>query len=109
MSFRLSTAALTVLLLLAGCSRNPQVACRRYIASGQRYFDKGQYADASIQFRKALQVDPRSAEALYCLGRTELKLKREPADNDAPEPAILVLFGCGLLLVGVAIRRRRVR
>jgi len=67
----------TIFLLLAmsGCKTDPEVAKRRYLESGQRYFDKGQYAEASIQYRKALQIDPRYADAYYHLGKAELKLR----------------------------------
>src|SRR5262249_26455980 len=75
----LSLILASLLLLLAGCKTDPETAKRRYVESGQRYFDKGQYAEAAIQYRKALQIDPRFAAAYYRLGITELKL-REPKD-----------------------------
>ena len=64
------------LLLAVGCKTDPEVAKRRYLESGQRYFDKGQYPEAAIQYRKALQMDPRYADAYYHLGKTDLKLRQ---------------------------------
>jgi Tfp pilus assembly protein PilF len=62
------------LLTLCSCSRDPNVAKRKYLQSGQRYFDRGEYGQASIQFRKALQIDHQYAEAYYRLGLTDLAL-----------------------------------
>ncbi len=42
--------------------------------SGQRYFDKGQYREAAIQFQNAIQVDSRFANAHYKLALTAMKL-----------------------------------
>lgn len=68
-------------LLLLGacsCSRNPEVAKRKYLESGNRYFDKKQYKEASIMYRQALRKDPRYGEAYYRLGLTQLRLGRLP-------------------------------
>ena len=40
---------LAVLGLLAGCTRDPNIAKARYLASGNRYFDKGKYKTGKIQ------------------------------------------------------------
>jgi tetratricopeptide (TPR) repeat protein len=68
------------LLLLCSCERyrDPNVAKRKYLQSGQSYFDKGEYGRASIQFRKALQIDHQYAEAYYRLGLTNIKLQQWP-------------------------------
>lgn len=77
---RYMAISLTVLLalLLAGCHRNPEAAKRKYLDSGQSYMDKKQYEAASIQFKKALQIDPRFAEAHYKLATALLALRRFP-------------------------------
>src|SRR5947208_2508175 len=64
-----------LLIGMIGCKTDPEVAKRRYLESGQRYFDKGQYQEASIQYRKALQIDPRYADGYYHLGLADLKLR----------------------------------
>ncbi len=65
--------------LLTGCSRDPNVRKQKYLESGQRYFDKGQYRDAEIQFENAIQVDSRFADAHYRLALAALKLEQWPS------------------------------
>jgi tetratricopeptide (TPR) repeat protein len=80
-SFATSFSALVVgLLLLCSCDRfrDPNVVKQKYVQSGQLYFDKGEYGRASIQFRKALQIDHQYAEAYYRLGLTDIKLQLWP-------------------------------
>src|SRR5208283_4080526 len=60
--------------LLTGCSRDPNVRKQKYLESGQRYFDKGQFPEAKIQFENAIQVDSRFAEAHYKLALAAIKL-----------------------------------
>ncbi|MEK7404324.1 MAG: tetratricopeptide repeat protein [Acidobacteriota bacterium] len=70
-----------VVLLLAAalsCSRDPEVVKRKYLESGNRYFDKGQYKEASIMYRQALRKDARYGEAYYRFGLTQLRLGRPP-------------------------------
>ena len=63
-----------LLLLLIGLA---QTGCRHgapyYLEAGNRYYAQGRYADASINYRKSLQKDPKSAEAHYRLGLAEMK------------------------------------
>jgi cellulose synthase operon protein C len=60
--------------LFSGCSRDPNIRKQKYLESGDRYFAKGKYREAAIQYSNALQVDPRFAAAHYQLGETYLKL-----------------------------------
>src|SRR5271166_266555 len=60
--------------LFTGCSRDPNVRKQKYLESGDRYFAKGKYREAEIQYSNAIQVDPRFAQAHYQLGETYLKL-----------------------------------
>ena len=78
--FHFVVAALCVLaaLLATGCSRDPNVRKQKYVESGQRYFDKGQYREAAIQFQNAVQVDERFADAHYKLALTAMKLQQWP-------------------------------
>ena len=73
---QIAVAAVCVLgALLTGCSsQDPNVRKQKYLESGQRYFDKGQYREAEIQFQNAIQVDSRFAEAHYKLALAAIKL-----------------------------------
>ena len=63
---------------LAGCSRNPEVAKKKYLESGMKYMDQEKYDSAAIQFKKALQIDPKYAEAHYQLAEADLKQQKNP-------------------------------
>ena len=77
--FRYAVAAVCLLAaLLTGCSRDPNVRKQKYLESGQRYYDKGQYREAEIQFENAIQVDSRFADAHYKLALAALKLQQWP-------------------------------
>jgi tetratricopeptide (TPR) repeat protein len=63
-----------LLVLLAACSTDPKVICKKYVDNGNKYFDRGKYKEASILYRRALNKDMRYADAWYRLGLTNLKL-----------------------------------
>jgi tetratricopeptide (TPR) repeat protein len=65
-------------LTLVACSRDPNVAKKRYLENGNKYFAKGKYKEASIMYRNALQKDQRYGLAYYRLALTDLKLNRIP-------------------------------
>jgi tetratricopeptide (TPR) repeat protein len=71
--------ALIPLLLILGaisCSRDPEVVKRRYVESGNRYFQHKKYKEASIMYRNALKKDMKYGEAYYRLGLTQLELRQ---------------------------------
>src|SRR5271165_6214115 len=72
------TTVLVAALLMAatGCKANPEKAKKKYLESGLSYVDKKQYDAAVIQFKKALQVDPKYADAHYQLGMAYLRQQR---------------------------------
>jgi tetratricopeptide (TPR) repeat protein len=71
---KLKTAviAISVALLLVACARDPQKAKAKYLAEGQKYMKKGQYGDASVEFRNAIRLDPRLVDGYYQLAQAEL-------------------------------------
>ncbi|HTS62598.1 MAG TPA: tetratricopeptide repeat protein [Candidatus Acidoferrales bacterium] len=73
-TIRLLAVVLAVLLGLVSCSRDPNVVKKHYYESGNKYFDKGRYKEASIQYRNALKQDPKYGPAHYKLGLTFLKV-----------------------------------
>jgi Tfp pilus assembly protein PilF len=77
--FQFAMAVACVLAaFLTGCSRDPNVRKQKYLESGQRYYEKGQYREAAIQFQNAVQVDPRFTDAHYKLAQTFMKLQQWP-------------------------------
>jgi tetratricopeptide (TPR) repeat protein len=66
-------AVAAALLTLVSCSRDPNVAKRRYLESGNRYFDRGKYKEAAIMYSDALQKDRLWGPAHYKLGLTWIK------------------------------------
>jgi tetratricopeptide (TPR) repeat protein len=73
-SKRLVAIIVTAVLALVSCSRDPNVAKRRYLESGNKYFDKGKYKEARIMYLNAKAKDQRWGPAYYKLGLTALKL-----------------------------------
>ena len=53
--------------LSVACS-NPEAAKREYLESANRFAAEGNLTEAILQYRNALQVDPRFGEARWQLG-----------------------------------------
>ena len=66
-------ATLPLLVYLAACTRDPKEIARKYVETGNKYYEKGKYKEASIMYRRALQKNMRDAQAHYRLGLVELK------------------------------------
>jgi tetratricopeptide (TPR) repeat protein len=80
--------AILVTLLLSACARDPQKAKAKYLAEGQKYMKKGQYGDASVEFRNALRLDPRFVDAYYQLAQADLAQRDWQAAYASLEKAI---------------------
>lgn len=59
-----------VLLLLVAASASAQKAERDYIRKGNRFFKDSVYVDAEVNYRKALEVNPKSTVSMFNLGNT---------------------------------------
>jgi tetratricopeptide (TPR) repeat protein len=66
-------------LLLSGCSSDPNKEKSAYLTSGDKYYQGGKYQEAVIQFRNAIQIDPRFAAAHWHLARACLRLGNSEA------------------------------
>jgi tetratricopeptide (TPR) repeat protein len=73
-SFRLVAAVLAALLGLVSCSRDPNVVKKRYFDSANKYFERGRYKEAIIQYKNALKRDLKYGPAHYKLALTAMKL-----------------------------------
>jgi len=69
---KISLCILFAFLSLAGssCSRS----ATSYVDRGNSFYNKGNYSDAILSYRKALQQDPQSGEAYYRLGMADLRI-----------------------------------
>ena len=70
--------ALMALMALVSCSRDPNSAKKHYLESGDRYFSKGRYKEAAIQYSNALKIDQRFGPAHYKLALADLKKTPRP-------------------------------
>lgn len=50
-------------LLTVACSKDPQVARTEFLEKGNRFLAQGKSQEAIVEYRNALQQDPRYAEA----------------------------------------------
>src|SRR5258708_24303808 len=76
-AYRFFAILLGVSLVAAvGCSRDPNAKKKKYFDSGNRYFEKGDYSSAAIQFSNAVQVDSLYAPAHFQLAESYLKMQR---------------------------------
>jgi tetratricopeptide (TPR) repeat protein len=62
------------LSFLTSCTTDPNVAKQKYLASGNKYFDRGRYKEAAIMYKRALEKDRRFGPAYYKLALTDQKL-----------------------------------
>ena len=54
---------------LLACSRDPEATKQKHLSRGQKYLSEQKVDEAIIEFKSALQVDPKFAEAHNQLGR----------------------------------------
>jgi len=64
-----------MLIMLTSCTTDPDRRALGYVHSGEQYFKAGKFQEAAIEFRNAVQIAPRSAEAHYQLARAYRSLK----------------------------------
>src|SRR5512138_725988 len=55
-------ALFSITVTALACS-DPAVKKQKYLESGNRYFDKGQYAEAIVEYRNAIGIDATFGEA----------------------------------------------
>ena len=75
-ALRLIVSLAFIAAIFSGCFRDPSVRKQKYFESGQRYFEKGKYPEASIQFLNALKIDSNYAAAHYQLAQSYLKMQQ---------------------------------
>ncbi len=73
---------LFVVFLLSAAAVSAQKAERDYIRKGNRLFNDSIFVDAEVNYRKALEVNPKSSVSMYNLGNT---LSQQQKFQDAME------------------------
>ena len=68
----LVVTALVVLGCLFGCSTMEQKR-DKFVNEGKVLYEKGDFVRARLQFKNALQIDPKYAPALLWVAKTEVK------------------------------------
>ncbi len=69
-----SVALLCVIALLAACS-SPEDRVASYLDKARQLFDEGQYVEARIEARNAVQIRPKNAQARLLLAELALEQK----------------------------------
>lgn len=59
--------------LISGCARTPEARLARFMAAGQRHFERKDYARAILDFQNAVRLAPTNPEPYYRLGLTHLE------------------------------------
>jgi tetratricopeptide (TPR) repeat protein len=76
MKNRFLASLLVLLCFTVACNTDPNVAKKKYVDRGNRYFEKANYKAALIMYRNALRKDLRYGEAYYRSALAEIKLAR---------------------------------
>jgi len=64
--------ALALVSSATGCSRDPHKAMLKYASSGDNYAAAGKHAEAIIEYRNALEKDPRAGDVRVKLAKEYL-------------------------------------
>ena len=64
----------SVFFLLSSCG-TPDEKKMAFFEKGNSLFEAGDYVRAKLEFKNAVQIDSKFAQAYYMLGKTALKLK----------------------------------
>ena len=65
----ISLICILVAAILAGACADPETAKQQAFESGNQYFDQKQYAEAIVEYRKAIQIDRWFGDARYKLAQ----------------------------------------
>ena len=61
-----------LVLMMVSIASYAQKTEREYLRSGNKLYNDSLYVDAEVDYRKALEQNPQSADAMYDLGNTLL-------------------------------------
>ena len=72
-------AAAMLCLLLVAASASAQMTDRQYIRQGNKQFHSGDYANAEVSYRKAIEKNAKNAQAAFNLGNALMAQKKDSA------------------------------
>ncbi len=72
--FRSASIVFLLALTLVSCKRDPNVAKKQYLESGNKYFEHQRYKNAAIQYQNAIKIDRKYGPAYYKLGMVYMKM-----------------------------------
>jgi tetratricopeptide (TPR) repeat protein len=81
---------LALMAVLVACS-HPET----YLVKGNQFFDQQRYAEASLNYRKAIQANPNFGQAYYRLALAEAKLNHADRSFEALTNAVRLMPGNG--------------
>ena len=70
--------AVAILLLMMAMSASAQID-RQYIRQGNKLFRSGDYSNAEVAYRKAIEKNPKNPQAVYNLGNALMAQKKDSA------------------------------
>lgn len=85
MLFRKMMIVVLTALTLVSCSRDPNTAVKHYMESGNKYFDRGRFTEAGIQYQNAVKILPKYGPAHYKLALVAEKIKPPSAGRAVME------------------------
>jgi len=84
--------ACVCVVIIAFCAGTACIATKQsYVSKGNSLYDAGKYADASLNYRKAIQKDPKFGEAYYRLGLAAIKQNQAREAYDSLFRAVQLL------------------
>jgi cellulose synthase operon protein C len=69
---------LSLAFSLAGCKGDPKTQAEKSIRRGNDYMAKGDIKAADVEFRKAVQLQPKMPEALFAYGTVQARMRNYP-------------------------------
>ena len=79
---------LLLIAFLVGSCTSMEGKRDKFLAQGKKLYQKGDFVRARLQFRNALQIDPKFAEGYLWVGKTELKLNNFQGANGSLSKAV---------------------
>lgn len=65
--------AVLIIFSLVSCGGSPEKKFASHMQKEKEYLNSSQYKEAAIEFKNAVQIDPKNADSHYNLARAYLK------------------------------------